>query len=150
MNAASYFTGSGLTYSINQANGLQVTDWVNLNPATGMVTFTAGLSNVGWNYFQITASDGLSTSLMQPFGILVNSAPVINENLRTLYAIENIPFAVELPKGLFMDPDKNSLIITALVSPNSPLPNWLSFDSSTNILSGTPASTDTGTLILQL
>jgi hypothetical protein len=29
-----------------------------------MVTFTARLANVGWNYFQITASDGLGTSLM--------------------------------------------------------------------------------------
>lgn len=68
----------------------------------------------------------------------------------TLYAIENIPFAVQLPSGLFLDPDMNPLVITALVSPNSPLPNWLAFDTSTNILSGTPSSTDTGTLILQL
>jgi len=59
-----------------------------------VIVFTAGLANVGWNYFQITAASSPEATLTQPFGLLVNSAPTINENLDTLYAIESIPFAV--------------------------------------------------------
>jgi hypothetical protein len=36
-----------------------------------------------------------------------------------------------------------------MVSPMMPLPDWLSFEPLTNILSGTPMQTDTGTLILE-
>ena len=36
-----------------------------------------------------------------------------------------------------------------MVSPMMPLPEWLSFEPTTNILSGTPKQTDTGTLILE-
>jgi hypothetical protein len=44
-------SGDSLTYTIKQANGYSVGSWVALNPTSGMLTFTAGLTNVGWNYF---------------------------------------------------------------------------------------------------
>lgn len=90
-------TGDTIRYTIFQASGLSVGSWVNLNPATGVIVFSAGLANVGWNYFKVTATDNYGAFLTQPFGLLVNAAPFINENINTLYAIENIPFAVEIP-----------------------------------------------------
>jgi hypothetical protein len=68
-------SGDSLTYTIKQATGALVGSWVVLHPTTGILTFIAGLSNVGWNYFQVTATDKQSASLTQPFGLLVNSKP---------------------------------------------------------------------------
>ena len=68
-------SNDALTYSIKEASGLSVGSWVSLNPTTGFLIFTAGLSNVGWNYFQVTATDKAGASFTQPFGLLVNSKP---------------------------------------------------------------------------
>lgn len=98
----------------------------------------------------MTATDKFNgATLTQSFGMLVNSPPFINETLKTQYAIQNIPFALKLSKNLFVDPDNQPIKVSAMVSPQLPLPAWLSFDTTTNILSGTPQQTDTGTLILE-
>ncbi len=111
MKLSNYFTdadlslGDALTYSIKQASGLEVGSWVSLAPTTGIVTYNAGLSNVGWNYFAATVTDKSSSTFSQQFGILVNSKPIINESMKTLYATKGIPFAAKLSKTLFVDPD---------------------------------------------
>lgn len=69
--------------------------------------------------------------------------------MSTLYATQGIPFAAKLSKTLFIDPDNQPITIYAMVSPMMPLPAWLSFEPTTNILSGSPTQTDTGTLILE-
>lgn len=80
---------------------------------------------------------------------MVNSKPIIKESMSTLYATQGIPFAAKLSKTLFIDPDNQPITIYAMVSPMMPLPDWLSFEPTTNILSGIPTQTDTGTLILE-
>lgn len=57
-----------------------------MDSLAGKVTFTAGIQNVGWNYFQVTAIDKSGASLTQPFGLLVNAKPIIKESMSTLYA----------------------------------------------------------------
>jgi hypothetical protein len=69
--------------------------------------------------------------------------------MNTLFATQGIPFAVKLSKTLFIDPDNQPVTISAKVSPMSNLPAWLKFEPLTNILSGIPKQTDTGTLILE-
>ncbi len=54
-----------------------------------------------------------------------------------------------MSKTLFIDPDNQPITIAAKVSPMADLPQWLKFEPLTNILSGTPRATDTGTLILE-
>lgn len=56
-------SGDTLTYTIKESSGASVGSWVVLNPTTGVLTISAGLSNVGWNYFQVTATDKSSSSL---------------------------------------------------------------------------------------
>jgi hypothetical protein len=80
---------------------------------------------------------------------LVNSKPVIKESISTFYATQGIPFAAKLSRNVFIDPDNQPIIISAKVSPMSNLPSWLKFEPLTNILSGIPSATDTGTLILE-
>jgi hypothetical protein len=57
-----------------------------LNSATGILNLNAGINNVGWNYFVVTATDKNLASFSQSFGVLVNSKPVIKESMKTLYA----------------------------------------------------------------
>lgn len=97
----------------------------------------------------MTATDKQSAAFTQSFGILVNSKPIIKESMSTLFATQGIPFASKLSKTLFIDPDNQPVTISAKVSPMSDLPSWLKFEPLTNILSGTPKQTDTGTLILE-
>ena len=98
--------GDVITYSIAQANGLSVGSWVNLNPTSGALIMTGGYANVGWNYFEVTGTDKAGSFLTQPFGILINSPPIINETMGTLYATQEIPFAAKLSQTLFIDPDQ--------------------------------------------
>ncbi len=49
--------GDILTYQIRQASGLSVGSWVTINSNTGLLNFNAGINNVGWNYFVVTATD---------------------------------------------------------------------------------------------
>lgn len=104
-NDADTLTGDALAYSIFYANGLAVGSWVQLNAATGSLIFTAGIANVGWNYFTVTATDKSNAALIQSFGLLVNSKPIIKESMNTLYATQGIPFAAKLSKTIFQDPD---------------------------------------------
>lgn len=66
---------------------------------------------MGWNYFEVTATDLSYAACTQPFGLLVNSAPVITDSINTLYATEKIPFAAALSMTLFTDPDNNPMLI---------------------------------------
>jgi Ca2+-binding RTX toxin-like protein len=58
--------------------------------------------------------------------------------------------AFTLPESLFTDPDGDSLTYSVTLSDGSPLPAWLSFDSATRVLSGTPENADVGNLNLQV
>lgn len=140
--AAYSFTPTGqdvdstqLIYSV--ANNPQ---WLSINKNTGTLTGTPGNADVGENSaIVITVSDGELSASLAAFNLTVtnvNDAPTITGspkvqiNERQLYTFT--------PEAVDIDGDKLTFTITNK-------PNWLTIDSATGILSGTPSQSDVGT-----
>ncbi|MNV07047.1 Bifunctional hemolysin/adenylate cyclase precursor [compost metagenome] len=76
-----------------------------------------------------------------------NHAPTVNSGLPTLKASQGNLFTYVVPLNTITDPDVwDSVTYTAKMSNGDPLPSWLSFDSQTRTFSGTPTSTNIGSL----
>lgn len=140
--AAYSFTPTGqdvdstqLTYSV--ANNPK---WLSINKNTGTLTGTPGNADVGENSaIVITVSDGELSASLAAFNLTVtnvNDAPTITgspkvqTNERQLY--------IFTPEAVDIDGDKLTFTITNK-------PTWLTIDSATGTLSGTPGQSDVGT-----
>ena len=70
----------------------------------------------------------------------VNDPPTV-PSLPAQTTIEGQAFSYEVPS--FVDPEGGSVIYTAMLDDGSALPAWLTFDSESHTLSGTPDDADT-------
>ena len=99
-----------------------------------------------------THIDGDWSSTVQ--GAPANSAPTVATEILNQTATVGVAFSFPLPAGTFSDADSgDSLTYTAMQTDgttDSALPTWLSFTAGTGVFSGTPTSTDTGTLSVKV
>ena len=81
-----------------------------------------------------------------------NSAPMVQNMIDDQTATVGTAFSFTLPADTFSDADSgDTLGYTATKSDNSALSStWLSFTTATGVFSGTPQSTDTGTLSVKV
>ena len=63
---------------------------------------------------------------------------------------EDSPWTFTVPANTFVDPDGSSLTFAAALADNSPLPNWLHFDSATRTFTGTPPTNANGSVPLEV
>ena len=127
--------GDNLTFSISNPPS-----WANFNTASGALTGTPVAADAGtYNNISITVSDGTSTASIPAFSISVvanNSAPTISGNPPTQATVgQTYSFTPSAN-----DPDGDNLTFSVVNRPG-----WLSFDTSSGQLSGTPAANDVGT-----
>ena len=98
-----------------------------------------------------THIDGDWSSPVQ--GAPANSAPTV-ATIPDQTATVGVAFSFPLPVGTFSDADSgDSLTYTAMQTDgmtDSALPTWLTFTAGTGVFSGTPTSTDTGTLSVKV
>lgn len=78
---------------------------------------------------------------------LINHAPTVAEPIADQNATAATPFSFVVPATTFVDSDTgDSLTYSASLSSGAALPSWLSFDAATLAFSGTPPSSDVGTI----
>ncbi len=65
-------------------------------------------------------------------------------------AVQDEGFIFTFPENTFVDKDGDALTYSATKSDDTPLPSWLTFDDATRTFSGTPTSSDLGTLSVKL
>lgn len=100
----------------------------------------------GYLPYQFHFDNGTIQSLTPP---IMNHAPKAIDQLLATEFIENKAFQWELPIGSFIDEDVNDqLTYSAKLVDGSDLPSWLSIDSVTGTLSGTPAVTEKIAIII--
>ena len=63
---------------------------------------------------------------------------------------EEAAFSYTIPAAAFVDPDGNTVTLSANLHDDSPLPAWLSFNPTTRTFSGTPDDPDLGTLTVKI
>ena len=92
----------------------------------------------------LVCGDGPSVNLLQ----LANRAPLASGTTNTLTATVGTPFSQTLPGDWFSDPDPLDTLRWRLDTASANPPAWLSFNSDTHVLAGTPTTAQT--LNLQL
>ncbi|MCL6376362.1 tandem-95 repeat protein [Pectobacterium brasiliense] len=145
--------GDTLTLSATLADGSPLPSWITFNPATGTFSGTPGNSDVGTLVIRVTATDGSNTSISTSFGLTVtnvNDAPVVGSPIPPQSVVQDGGFNFTVPAGTFIDPDGDTLTLSATLADGSPLPSWITFNPATGTFSGTPGNSDVGTLVIRV
>ncbi|KGA25466.1 hypothetical protein KS44_01380 [Pectobacterium brasiliense] len=145
--------GDTLTLSATLADGSPLPSWITFNPATGTFSGTPGNSDVGTLVIRVTATDGSNTSISTSFGLTVtnvNDAPVVGSPIPPQSVAQDGGFNFTVPAGTFIDPDGDTLTLSASLADGSPLPSWLRFDPAIGTFSGTPGNSDVGNLVIRI
>lgn len=80
-----------------------------------------------------------------------NHAPTVANQIADQLAKKGTAFNYVVPSNTFTDIDVGDVLAyTATKSDGSPLPGWLSFNSTTRTFTGTPAASDVGNLSLKV
>jgi|GEM_PF-1102235 len=142
--------GDQLTFSAELSNGDPLPDWLAFDPATGTFSGTPRNADVGALEVTVTASDG-EESTNATFAIDVantNDGPVVTSEILNQLATEDTPFSLDVSDN-FADVDLGDVLsFSATLEDGSPLPDWLSIDSETGELSGSPSNDDVGDLTI--
>ncbi|MBB1391433.1 putative Ig domain-containing protein [Shewanella sp. SG44-6] len=120
-------------------------DWLNFNTATAVLSGTPTNADVGSHIVSLKVTDSAGLSAEQSFSISVNNindAPEIT-SIAVISATQDQIYNYTLVAS---DADiGDSLSLNALVKPS-----WLSFDTVTGVLSGTPTNADVGSHVVSL
>ena len=142
--------GDVLTLTASRAGGGALPAWLHFDAGTRTFSGTPASGDVGVQVLVIKATDqaGASASATFTLGVTAaplppNSPPVVALALPGVTAQEGSPFSYTVPAGTFSDPGDTLTLST------SGLPAWLTFDSTTNTFSGTPANGDVGHLTVR-
>ena len=111
----------------------------------GELIYTADENYHGLDSFSYLTNQNNTPTTVDIKVISVNDKPSVSE-ISTQTINENALFSIDL-SSYFSDADiKDTLTYQATTSGNTNLPSWLTLDSSTGILSGTPKNQDVANL----
>ena len=114
--------------------------WLTFNASTGLLSGTPLNENVGDTLVKLTATDGDGVIIEQEFSLTVtnvNDAPVITSSaVSSINEDEALSYQLE-----YEDVDEGDVV--TLSSTN--LPSWLTFNTTTGEMTGTPTNDDVGT-----
>jgi len=139
--------GDALTYSATLADGSPLPGWVSFN-STARILSGVVPPVVTVRKINIQADDfyGGITSATQTISV-VNAAPIAgssalpNQNIKP-----RVPFNFSLDSDIFTDPDGDPLTYSFALANQQPLPNWLIFNQTSEMFTGTAPAGSTGSM----
>jgi hypothetical protein len=134
--------GDSLTYTAKSSNDSPLPNWLDFDsPQRKFFGTPTALDTYS---IKVTANDGYGSTVSDVFNIqVINNAPSVSTPLQDQETAIGILFEYIFSDNTFNDPDGHSLTYTAKSSDDSPLPNWLDFESSQRKFFGTPIALDT-------
>ena len=120
---------------------------------TGTFSGTPGNADVGHISIKLTATDPSNASVSTTFALIVtnvNDAPVVGAPVPPQSIPQDGSLNFTLPAGTFVDPDGDTLTLSATQADGSALPAWLTFNPVTGTFSGTPGNADVGSLSIKI
>ncbi|ASQ90919.1 hypothetical protein CHL67_08295 [Prosthecochloris sp. GSB1] len=150
-NFADVDAGDVLSYSATLEDGSALPGWLMINETTGVLSGTPSNGDVGSINVTVTATDlagaGVSdTYLLTVTPVSVNTPPQLITALSDTCTPEGVLYSYDASAN-FEDGDPgDTLTYSAMREDGSALPDWLTIDAGTGILTGTPGNGDTGVI----
>jgi Ca2+-binding RTX toxin-like protein len=144
--------GDTLSYSATQEDGSALPAWLSFDAATRTFSGTPPQDFNGAIDLKVTATDG-ENQVSDTFTLTVdpvNDAPVLANAIADRQSVDDTVWTYQVPANTFGDIDGDTLVLTATLANEDPLPAWLSFDEPTRTFSGTPPQDFLGTLSLKV
>lgn len=120
-----------------------------IDPQSGLVTVIDGASLDFETTSQYVLGLEVTDGTNQPVAALltitiedVNEAPIITGQPDPLETMASNSFELALPLNIVADPDAGQTLTWTLAGSQAELPEWLSFDSETGVVSGLPWNAD--------
>ena len=120
--------------------------------SAGMVVFSPAPGFSGVASFDYVVSDGTFTDIGRATVIVAptpNRPPQLAGPIGDQSSPEDAAISFQIPAGAFLDPDGDTLLYSASIADDRPLPGWLGFDADTRTFSGTPPEHFNGTISLK-
>ena len=158
--------GDVLTYSASLADGSILPSWLSMNATTGILSGTPTYNDIASINITVTATDITGGSISDSYTLTVNNTNTPPELLGDddhLYIIREQELFSFDATNVFTDADGDELTYAAQVVNEyeeysedtgeynwvrtvSDLPEWLSIDAQTGVISGTPGNDDVTTV----
>jgi RHS repeat-associated protein len=101
--------------------------------------------------FTVQSFDGTANQEIAITIVGVNDIPTLQNAIADQNATANQSFNFTFAQDTFSDVDAgDTLTYSATLENGDPLPDWLSFDAATRTFSGTPTTSDTGSINIQV
>lgn len=144
--------GEDLTYTATLDGGAPLPSWLTFTPATRNFNGTPLFADIGAIDIKVTATNEslLFVSDVFELDVLDNDPPVVDNPIPDQETQEGFVYDFIIPGNTFSDPDFDTLVLTATLGDDSPLPDWLNFNSFTERFSGVPEVVDVGVINLKI
>jgi Ca2+-binding RTX toxin-like protein len=143
-----------LTFAAALSDGTALPGWLAFNPDARAFTGTPLNGDVGAFDVRVTATDTGGLAVSDSFRIIVantNDAPTLVKPVADQSTLEDVPFSLALPVGMFSDVDVgDQLTLRATLANGSALPAWITFDALTQTFHGTPDNQQVGTSVIRV
>ena len=131
--------GENLIYSARLSTGGALPPWLHVDKTSGEITGTVSPYVTSMKIVE-TATDTSGLSASFTFGVTGIRAPLVtrHETNQTITQGKTLHLSLS---GEFTDPQHQTLSYTVTQSDGSALPSWMSFNASTDVLSGVAPAT---------
>jgi len=122
--------------------------WLSFDAASMTFSGTPTNDDVGSVSITVTATDGQASAFTEVTIAVANTndAPTVQNEIGNWVIDEDSPFSMTIPADVFDDVDAGDSLSVSLVG----MPEWLTYDPATGMLSGTPENADVGAYTLTL
>ncbi|KPA12837.1 Dystroglycan-type cadherin-like domain protein, partial [Candidatus Magnetomorum sp. HK-1] len=147
-------TTDTLTYTATLSNDAVLPSWLDFDASSRTFSGTPLNDDLGTIQIKVTATDMSLTSVSDIFALTVvntNDSPTVANALIDQETDEDSTYTFTVDINTFNDVDLgDTLTYTATLDNNTQLPDWLSFDPSSRIFTGTPLNDQVGTIQIKV
>ncbi|WP_228043664.1 choice-of-anchor I family protein [Dolichospermum sp. LEGE 00246] len=151
--------GGVMVYEVTNPNSPEFVQYVNtrdfsLSPTSGVtdsgpegLTFISANDSPNSKPLLVVANETSKTTAIFEVNIPINDAPTLANTIADQTAKQGNAFSFQIPNNTFTDIDAGDVLTySATLENGDALPSWLTFNSATRTISGTPTNDNVGNL----